>query len=79
MFDAVLAIGIGACRALANSDGNGTAMTGSMHLAGIRSVLFHGASGMIKFGGLPGNPGARAVNTVPFSIANLLPYGPENE
>jgi hypothetical protein len=79
MFDAVLAIGLGACQALGKSDGNGTAMTGRMHVAGIRSVLFHGTSGMIKFGGLPDTPGARAEDTVPFGVANLLPYGPKNE
>ena len=78
MFDAVLAIGIGACQAIANKNGNGTALTGRMHLDGIRSSMFHGTSGMIKFGSL-GSPGARAANTVPFTVVNMLPFGPKNE
>ena len=70
MFDAVLSIGIGACEAT-KQNMNSTAMTGMSHLEGIRAAEFHGASGMIKFGA-PGSPGTRAVDTVPFAIANVI-------
>ncbi|CAB9524353.1 Gamma-aminobutyric acid (GABA) B receptor [Seminavis robusta] len=74
MFDAVISIGMGACKALAQRGTNETTMTGEMHLKGIRSVRFHGASGDINFG-QPGKPGSRGANTVPFAIANLIPHG----
>ena len=75
MYDAVLAIGLGACKATFDNIHNDSAMTGRMHLDGIRSIEFHGASGKVAFGDHAGSPGSRMVNTIPFAIVNLLPEG----
>lgn len=71
MYDAVMSIALGACKAV--SGRNGTAMTGEMHVAGIRSLDFMGVSGEIKFGNSNGHPGSRAANTVPFAASNIAP------
>ena len=75
MYDAVMTIGLGACKAAMANDKsqNSTAITGKMHLDGIRSVDFHGASGRVAFGGESRAPGSRAADTIPFAVVNLLP------
>ena len=77
MYDAVISIGLGACIAALALDKsqNSTAITGKMHLDGIRSVDFRGASGRVLFGGESGTPGSRVADTIPFAIVNLLPEG----
>jgi hypothetical protein len=75
MYDAVMSIGLGACKATA--DASNTAMTGEMHLAGIRSVNFHGPSGNVRFHNSSTYPGSRAWGTVPFAVVNVLPLGAE--
>ena len=70
-YDAVMAIGIGACLATAHQ--NGTTMTGEQHLHGIHYVDFHGLSGQVKFGDIA--PGSRVGSSVYNTIINLLPPG----
>ena len=75
-YDAVMAIGIGACHAMAHQNGTTTTgMTGQQHLAGIRSVDFRGLSGEVKFGNTEKSPGSRVGSSVYHSILNLLPHG----
>ena len=75
MYDAIMSIGLGACKAAMAIDRsqNNTAITGKMHLDGIRSVDFHGASGRVAFGGEMRAPGSRVADTIPFAVVNLLP------
>ena len=69
-YDAVIAIGIGACHAMSRQNGT-TGMTGKQHLKGIQSVDFRGLSGEVKFGNTP----SRVGSSVYHSILNLLPHG----
>jgi hypothetical protein len=75
-YDATMAIGIGACVAIANKT-NMTAMTGKEHLEGIQSVNFRGATGQVRFRNRPGTPGSRDGSSIYFGILNLLPRGPD--
>ncbi|CAB9526143.1 Gamma-aminobutyric acid (GABA) B receptor [Seminavis robusta] len=84
MYDAVMAIGIGACNAAAlvssvtNNDTTTittTSITGDALLEGIQSAHFTGASGEVRFHNLQGNPGSRNGSTVYYGISNLLPFG----
>lgn len=72
LYDAVMAIGMGACEAAAKQP-QGRPLTGEERLKGIRSVDFMGATGRIAFNGL--ESGSRQRNTVPFSVVNFLPPG----
>jgi len=92
LYDAVMSIGLGACAAIAtlpNDKTNNqttTTMTGPMHLDGIRSLDFVGASGRIRFGGDSSSqnngtktnqrgrhyPGSRDADSVQFSIVNFV-------
>jgi hypothetical protein len=76
LYDATIAIGIGACEALVSAGNYSGPITGDMLQQGIRSVDFNGASGQLKFKG--GNAGARVSSTIPYTVVNLLP-GPEDE
>jgi len=82
LYDAVMSIGIGACRAqqlqqntITNTSVSST-ITGDEHLQGIRQVQFHGATGPVRYQQGGSFPGARDWNTVPFGIFNLLPQSP---
>jgi len=76
IYDAVMTIGIGACQAVVdNGLKNGSGITGAMHLDGIRSVDFMGASGRVAFRKNSTAPGSRIRETVPFCAVNLLPFG----
>ena len=72
-YDAVMAIGLGACKAIAQQKNETTAMTGQQHLQGIRSVDFRGISGRVKFGNTKHSPGSRVGSSVYNGIINLLP------
>lgn len=65
MYDAVVSIGLGACRAR-------QPLTGPLHVEGIRSTVFMGASGKVQYGNHK-SPGSRTADTVIFGIVNLLP------
>ena len=72
MYDAVMAIGIGACIAKEKEAGT-IGILGKGHLEGIRSVEFAGASGPIRFGGANASfPGSRVGDTVPFTATNIV-------
>jgi hypothetical protein len=71
MYDSVMTIGLGACKATSNQNGN--IMTGVTHLEGIRSVSFEGASGTVEFGNIPGSPGSRIGSTIAYGVSNFLP------
>lgn len=71
IYDAVMAIGMGACQATAGA--NGQPWSGDAHLKGVRSVDFVGATGRIAFDST--ESGGRKYSTVPFSIVNMLPPG----
>ena len=72
LYDATMAIGIGACQARSMAhNASSHRLTGEMLLEGIRSVDFNGASGQLKFRG--GNSGSRESSTIPYAVVNLLP------
>ncbi|CAB9517630.1 Gamma-aminobutyric acid (GABA) B receptor [Seminavis robusta] len=77
LYDATMAIGIGACEALLDAGNDTGVMTGDMLMSGIRSVDFKGASGRVKFKG--GNSGTRVSNTIPYTVINLLPDRDDDE
>jgi Receptor family ligand binding region len=68
MYDAVMAIGLGACLAA----GSAADVTGELHLAGIRSTDFMGATGRVKFGDGNEAPGGRNSSFVKYGVVNLL-------
>jgi hypothetical protein len=85
MFDAVMATGMGACVAAANTTttpnatandfGSDTTVRGratfaSDHVRGIRSLDFEGATGRVKF---EKSDGTRLGSTVSWGVFNLLP------
>jgi Receptor family ligand binding region len=73
-YDAVMAIGIGACNALTNHGGAGantTAITGEQHVEGIQAADFKGVTGRVRFKNLPGTPGSRDGGSVYFGVLNL--------
>ena len=73
-YDAIMAIGIGACNALTDSGGmdtNATAITGEQHLDGIQSADFNGVTGRVRFKNLPGTPGSREGSSVYYGVLNL--------
>lgn len=80
IYDATMAVGIGACQALRNKNTASyntttpTVLNGKNHLKGIRSVDFQGATGRIAFKG-----GSRLEGTEPMAVVNLLPPGRANE
>jgi Receptor family ligand binding region len=76
MYDAVMTIGLGACKALEQSNQTTPGFTGKQHLDGIRATEFDGASGHIRFGN-PSAPGSRDSNTIFFGVMNVLPNGNE--
>ena len=74
VFDAVLSMGIGACKAAKQSDGSITSVD---HVEGIRGSIFSGASGLVKFG----RPelergGVRPVYTTSWSAVNFISFDP---
>ncbi|CAB9500493.1 Gamma-aminobutyric acid (GABA) B receptor [Seminavis robusta] len=71
-YDATMAIGIGACRAIANTtDSKSTAMTGEQHLEGIQSVDFSGITGKVEFQNRPATPGSRKGSSIYYGVLNL--------
>jgi Receptor family ligand binding region len=89
LYDAIMAIGLGACKAAslvadatknrrtqeASQESGNTSVTWSGELLqeAIRSSHFSGASGEVKFGG--GFPGSRTGKTVSYNVVNLFPHG----
>ena len=73
MFDAVVAVGIGACNAQDAAE-DGAAVSGEDHRDGIREVNFWGATGRVKFGASTfDRTGTRAEESVFWAAVNMLP------
>jgi Receptor family ligand binding region len=68
MYDAVMAIGMGACLAAKSASG----VTGELHLAGIRSTEFTGATGRVVFGNGNDDPGGRNSSFVQYGVVNMF-------
>jgi Receptor family ligand binding region len=79
MYDAIMAVGIGACLAAnqtrqQHGSDNGTSfVSGAAHLQGIRSVDFHGATGRVLLGNGYNSPGGRSPSWVTFGVINAFP------
>jgi 7 transmembrane sweet-taste receptor of 3 GCPR/Receptor family ligand binding region len=80
MYDAVMSIGIGACRSLLDSSAGGGGDAGASAdtvglalLRGIRLANFTGASGTVRFGDRRAAMGSRDSQTANFAALNLLP------
>lgn len=79
IYDATMAVGIGACQALLDKHKNRSVsnttilLNGKDHLRGIRSLDFQGATGRIAFKGH--TSGSRLEGTEPMAVINLLPPG----
>jgi Receptor family ligand binding region len=82
LYDAIMAIGIGACKAASlisarrnvQESGNASSTwSGELLQEAIRSSHFSGASGEVRFGG--GFPGSRMGKTVSYNVINLFPDG----
>jgi len=85
VYDAVIAIGIGACLAHQHSNSttgsisSNSSVAGRNLLHGIRQADFVGASGEIRFRNEGNYPGAREWDTEWFGAFNLLPPGRQGE
>jgi Receptor family ligand binding region len=79
MYDAIMAVGIGACLAAnqtkqqQGSDSGTSFVSGAAHLQGIRSVDFHGATGRVLLGNGYNSPGGRSPSWVTFGVINAFP------
>uniref|UniRef100_A0A7S2YTH7 Receptor ligand binding region domain-containing protein n=1 Tax=Entomoneis paludosa TaxID=265537 RepID=A0A7S2YTH7_9STRA len=70
MFDAVMAVGIGACQAEKAADGT---ISSAAHQAAIREINFTSSTGRLSFGeDTPDRNGAREDDTVPFVAVNFV-------
>mmetsp|Transcript_37639 Transcript_37639/g.78097 ORF Transcript_37639/g.78097 Transcript_37639/m.78097 type:complete len:866 (-) Transcript_37639:1504-4101(-) len=71
MYDAVLAVGFGACQARREADGS---VQGIPHIRAIRKTKFHGWSGFVLFGREALNRGGvRRGGTVNWTVVNFIP------
>jgi hypothetical protein len=77
LYDAVISIGIGACRVRQFS--NGTSVNGFVHMRGIQSSQFSGASGPIGFKRQFIEPGIYTGASSRFAVFNLLPADGSSE
>lgn len=88
LYDAVMAVGVGACKAHqdiqtqndrrtdevgSTEEINNITWTGQLLQDGIRSAQFTGASGEVLFGN--GFPGSRKGTTITYHVVNLFPDG----
>lgn len=74
IFDAVLSMGIGACKAEKQSDGSISSVD---HVLGIREAVFTGASGQVQFGRTAlERGGVRPVYTTSWSAVNFISFDP---
>ena len=73
LYDAIIAVGLGACRAISNTSLEEVNITGEMLQDNIRAVEFQGSVGDVRFG--DGFPGSRAANSINYGVYNLFPDG----
>ncbi|CAB9517310.1 Gamma-aminobutyric acid (GABA) B receptor [Seminavis robusta] len=76
LYDAVMAIGIGACAA--QQEAGGSAVEGARHLKGIQKANFSGATGMVAFDFTRGFRNTRYAETTTLGVFNLYPPGQDD-
>ena len=68
LYDAIMSIGLGLCKAQASGNWSEWSVVASQQL-----TEFQGATGPVSFGSDPAYPGGRAANTLAFGVFNILP------